>query len=130
MTAGEERDRWGREWLLLATVTALALATTLAIATTMAWGAECRTERGDRHLYWSWRQIDGRRCWYAGPPGVSKAALHWARLHPREEERPRARRRQHPRPAPHPARVADPDVWPPPPRSDPDVWPPLKEERR
>ena len=32
--------------------------------------------RDKRH--WSWRQVEGRTCWYPGAPGVSKAALRWA----------------------------------------------------
>src|SRR5579883_1931175 len=27
--------------------------------------------------YWSWRLIDGRKCWYQGAPGLSKALLEW-----------------------------------------------------
>ena len=27
--------------------------------------------------WWSWREVEHRRCWYAGTPGVSKAALFW-----------------------------------------------------
>jgi hypothetical protein len=29
------------------------------------------------HAYWSWRLIDGRKCWYKGKPMVSKALLEW-----------------------------------------------------
>jgi len=31
--------------------------------------------RDKRH--WSWRQVEGRTCWYPGRPGLSKAALRW-----------------------------------------------------
>ncbi|MBV9456202.1 MAG: hypothetical protein JO141_01610 [Bradyrhizobium sp.] len=27
--------------------------------------------------YWSWRMIDGRKCWYEGKPMLSKAMLEW-----------------------------------------------------
>jgi hypothetical protein len=27
--------------------------------------------------YWSWRMIDGRKCWYEGKPMLSKASLEW-----------------------------------------------------
>jgi hypothetical protein len=27
--------------------------------------------------YWSWRLIDGRKCWYAGKTMVSKSLLQW-----------------------------------------------------
>ena len=28
--------------------------------------------------WWSYRQIDGRKCWYEGKPGLSKSLLEWA----------------------------------------------------
>jgi hypothetical protein len=27
--------------------------------------------------YWSWRLIDGRKCWYAGKTVISKSLLQW-----------------------------------------------------
>jgi hypothetical protein len=30
--------------------------------------------------YWSWREVDGRRCWYPGRAGKSKTELHWSRM--------------------------------------------------
>jgi len=36
----------------------------------------CQTGKtGD--AYWSWREIDGRRCWYQGRPGKAKDQLYW-----------------------------------------------------
>lgn len=29
------------------------------------------------HGYWSWRLIDGRKCWYEGKPMLSKSSLQW-----------------------------------------------------
>src|SRR5258708_8920583 len=29
------------------------------------------------HGYWSWRLIDGRKCWYEGKPMLSKSLLEW-----------------------------------------------------
>src|SRR6266576_7063384 len=29
------------------------------------------------HGYWSWRLIDGRKCWYEGKPMLSKSLLQW-----------------------------------------------------
>jgi hypothetical protein len=29
------------------------------------------------HGYWSWRLIDGRKCWYEGKPLLSKSLLEW-----------------------------------------------------
>jgi hypothetical protein len=31
----------------------------------------------DSHGYWSWRLIDGRKCWYEGKPMLSKSLLQW-----------------------------------------------------
>ena|ERR1700742_2532986 len=28
--------------------------------------------------YWSWRMIDGRKCWYEGKPMLSKSLLVWS----------------------------------------------------
>jgi hypothetical protein len=32
--------------------------------------------------HWSWRLIDGRKCWYAGRAVISKSALRWAAAAP------------------------------------------------
>jgi hypothetical protein len=32
---------------------------------------------GARPPGWSWRTIDGRQCWYEGPPMMSKDRLRW-----------------------------------------------------
>jgi hypothetical protein len=31
---------------------------------------------------WSWRLIDGRKCWYAGKAVISKSSLRWAAAAP------------------------------------------------
>jgi hypothetical protein len=39
--------------------------------------------------YWSWRMIDGRKCWYEGKPMLSKSSLEWpaqATNHPSSDE--------------------------------------------
>ena len=39
---------------------------------------QCSTERPpNARSYWSYRLIDGRQCWYAGKPMLSKSMLHW-----------------------------------------------------
>ena len=30
--------------------------------------------------WWSYRIIDGRKCWYEGKPGLSKALLEWPKV--------------------------------------------------
>lgn len=39
---------------------------------------ECSAERpANARTYWSYRLIDGRKCWYEGKPMISKSLLHW-----------------------------------------------------
>jgi len=38
---------------------------------------QCQSEKGAGYP-WSWREIDGKRCWYKGTPGVDKKQLSWA----------------------------------------------------
>jgi hypothetical protein len=41
---------------------------------------ECKAEPpSSRAGYWSWRIIDGKRCWYLGKPGLAKSQLKWRR---------------------------------------------------
>jgi hypothetical protein len=43
-----------------------------------ATAVECRPSAAasDRD-HWAWRQIDNKKCWYAGRPGMEKSRLHW-----------------------------------------------------
>jgi hypothetical protein len=51
----------------------------LLALTTSAAAIECRTAKpAGAPEWWSWREVDGRRCWYAGRPGMDKTKLHWA----------------------------------------------------
>jgi hypothetical protein len=38
----------------------------------------CSFGRMNDRAHWAWREIDGRRCWYRGEPGRSKALLRWS----------------------------------------------------
>jgi hypothetical protein len=59
---------------------------------------QCRTERpSDAQTYWSYRLIDGRKCWYEGRPGYSKSLLHWPAA--TQAEKKSARREPDARPA-------------------------------
>jgi len=41
-------------------------------------GVDCSVARpSNGHGYWSWRLIDGRKCWYAGKTMISKSLLQW-----------------------------------------------------
>ena len=58
----------------------IAVIIVLAWATTASSAVECVADLpSKRNGYWSWRIIDGKRCWYLGRPGMSKAKLQWPR---------------------------------------------------
>jgi hypothetical protein len=38
---------------------------------------ECSAAAPRDRKHWSWRQVDGRKCWYPGFPGMSKDKLRW-----------------------------------------------------
>jgi hypothetical protein len=42
-----------------------------------AQATECRSAKGEGYP-WAWREIDGKRCWYKGKPGMDKTLLRWA----------------------------------------------------
>jgi hypothetical protein len=44
---------------------------------------ECR-ERPETREYWSWREIDGRRCWFKGHRSLPKKLLSWGPRPPAE----------------------------------------------
>lgn len=44
----------------------------------MAEAKQCSAERpSDTKAHWSYRLIDGRKCWYEGENGLSKSLLEW-----------------------------------------------------
>jgi hypothetical protein len=58
--------------------TALAIAFFLIPATTAFGNQQCSAAMPPgSHGYWSWRLIDGRRCWYEGKPMLSRSSLEW-----------------------------------------------------
>jgi hypothetical protein len=55
------------------------LAVAFLFSATPSQAKQCSTERpSDARSYWSYRLIDGRKCWYEGKPMLSKSLLHWA----------------------------------------------------
>jgi hypothetical protein len=67
------------------------LTVALLFSATSAQAKQCSTERpSNARSYWSYRLIDGRKCWYEGKPMLSKSLLHWpayrtAQANPRGE---------------------------------------------
>lgn len=51
-------------------------AITLVLFATPAIAVECKATH-DNGSYWSWRSIDGRKCWYRGHSVMPKSRLHW-----------------------------------------------------
>jgi hypothetical protein len=60
-----------------------------SIGTQTAFARQCSAARPSHpEGYWSWRLIDGRKCWYEGQPMLSKSSLEWpARAPPKREPR-------------------------------------------
>ena len=58
-------------------------AVVLLLTCNAASALDCHSSPLRDRRHWSWRQIDGRTCWYPGRPGMSKANLRWpGRLEP------------------------------------------------
>ncbi len=59
--------------MLLAAIGIIVLIWVIAVP---AYALECR-ERPDGKSYWSYRIIDGQRCWYKGHRVIPKSRLEW-----------------------------------------------------
>lgn len=71
-----------RSKLRIAIVLAIALEGVLSTAKAETI-IECR-ERPETREYWSWREIDGRRCWFKGHHSLPKKLLSWRPRPPAE----------------------------------------------
>jgi len=47
------------------------------VAATAQAKQQCSAAQGSHGSWWSYRIIDGRKCWYEGKPGLSKSLLEW-----------------------------------------------------
>ena len=57
---------------------AACIAALMPTAEANAKAMECSVARpSSPQGYWSWRLIDGRKCWYAGKTMISKSLLQW-----------------------------------------------------
>jgi hypothetical protein len=66
-----------KQTLLIAFAACIAMLSSIGIPTARA-KQECMTAMpSNPHGYWSWRLIDGRKCWYEGKPMLSKSLLEW-----------------------------------------------------
>jgi hypothetical protein len=51
----------------------------LPMTAVTAQAKQCSAERpSNARSYWSYRLIDGRKCWYEGKPMLPKSLLHWS----------------------------------------------------
>ena len=63
---------------ILAVLLVACMAALAPVGAANAKAMECSVARPSNATgYWSWRQIDGRKCWYLGKTMVSKSLLHW-----------------------------------------------------
>ena len=63
---------------ILPVVFAACIAALMPTGGANAKAVECSVARGSHTQgYWSWRLIDGRKCWYAGKTMISKSLLQW-----------------------------------------------------
>jgi hypothetical protein len=66
------------QYIFFVVVTAALTAALLPINAPAAQVKECRAAVPARAQgQWSWRLIDGRKCWYAGKTVIPKSALRW-----------------------------------------------------
>src|SRR5262245_18106040 len=49
------------------------------VVASSAYGVECRSKPDTGKGHQTWRQIDGKRCWYTGRRALPRASLHWPR---------------------------------------------------
>jgi hypothetical protein len=64
--------------LVLAVCIAGASAVTFFSSVMPAQAKQCSVERpSNARSHWSYRIIDGQKCWYEGKPMLSKSLLHW-----------------------------------------------------
>ena len=66
------------QFLVLAACIAGVSPVALVFSVMPAQANQCRAEPPpNARSYWSYRLIDGRKCWYEGKPMLSKSILHW-----------------------------------------------------
>lgn len=77
------------QYIFFAVLTAALSAALLPINAPAAQIKECRAAVPARAQgHWSWRLIDGRKCWYAGKTVIAKSALRWPATMPAQAKAP------------------------------------------
>src|ERR1700722_7401585 len=62
---------------LIAFAACIATLSSIGIPTAQAKQKCSAAMSSNPHGHWSWRVIDGRKCWYEGKPMLSKSLLEW-----------------------------------------------------
>src|SRR3954467_9045149 len=52
---------------------------------------ECSASPSKTQGHWSWRLIDGRKCWYAGKTVIAKSSLRWPAAAPAQAKAAQAK---------------------------------------
>ena len=77
------------QYIFFAVLVAALSAALLPINAPAAQIKECRAAVPARAQgHWSWRLIDGRKCWYAGKTVIPKSALRWPATTPAQAKAP------------------------------------------
>lgn len=69
--------------VLAACIAALAV-NSMPMAEAKAPIKQCIATPSKTQGHWSWRLIDGRKCWYAGKMVIAKSSLRWPAAEPRQ----------------------------------------------
>jgi len=67
-----------KQFPLIAFAACIAALSSIGIPTAQAKQKCSAAMPSNPHAYWSWRLIDGKKCWYEGKPMLSKSLLEWA----------------------------------------------------
>ena len=69
--------------VLAACIAALAV-NSMPVAEAKGQTRQCSASPSKTQGHWSWRLIDGRKCWYAGKMVIAKSSLRWPAAEPRQ----------------------------------------------
>ena len=83
----------------------IAAAVLVLAMTAPASALECMARPPGDGKYYSWRNVDGRRCYYRGERGLSKRWLHWPERDASRSASPRPKFRK-------PTAAIEPATWP------------------
>src|ERR1700687_3470579 len=95
---------------LVAFAACIATLSSIGIPTAQAKQKCSAATPSNSHGYWSWRLIDGRKCWYEGKPMLSQSLREWPT---RASAQPNPRREPTSVPPEKPGNPLDSQAWAP-----------------